>query len=101
MILRYIRGTATLGPVHGSGEPGLAGYCDADYAGDVDTRRLRTGYIFILNGGAISYSSQLQPTLAASTVEVEYMSAAHAVKEALWLRKLLPELGMETPTVKI
>jgi hypothetical protein len=101
MILRYIKGTAALGLVYGSGEPGLAGYCDADYAGDVDTRRSTTGYVFILNGGAISYSSQLQPTVAASTVEAEYMSAARAVKEALWLRKLLPELGMKTPTVKI
>jgi hypothetical protein len=101
MILRYVKGTTTLGLVYGSGEPGLAGYCDADYAGDVDTRKSTTGYVFILNGGAISYSSQLQPTVAASTVEAEYMSAARAVKEALWLRKLLPELGMTTTTVKI
>jgi hypothetical protein len=70
-------------------------YCDADYAGDIDSRRSTTGYVFVMHGGAVSWSSRLQPTVAASTVEAEYMGAAAAVKEALWFRKLAGDIGLE------
>ena len=79
----------------------LEAYCDADYAGDIDTRRSTTGYVYILNGGAISWSSRLQPTVAASTTEAEYMAAAYSIKEGLWLRTLLRDLGMEIGTITI
>ncbi len=101
LILRYLKGSINLGLTFDAGQPGLLGYCDADYAGDIDSRRSTTGYAFVMNGGAISWSSKLQATVAASTVEAEYMAAAAAVKEALWLRKLLPELGIAAPCLKI
>ena len=100
-ILRYIAGTAKHGINYGSSTLNLEAYCDADYAGDLDTRRSTTGYVFILGGGAISWSSRLQPTVAASTTEAEYMAAAYAIKEALWLRTLLTELGMDLSTISI
>lgn len=93
-VLRYLSSTADQGIVFGGGK-GLAGYSDADYAGDPDSRRSTTGYVFLLYGGAISWSSRLQPTVAQSTVEAEYMAAASAVKEALWIRKLLHDLGID------
>ena len=39
--------------------------------------------------------------MAASTTEAEYMAAAYAIKEALWLRTLLTELGMDLSTISI
>jgi ribonuclease HI len=99
-VLRYLVGTADYGILFGSSS-GLETYCDADYAGDTDSRRSTTGYVFILNGGAISWSSRLQQTVAASTTEAEYMAAAAAIKEALWMRRLLSELGQDPGTVLI
>jgi hypothetical protein len=102
-VLRYIASTQGIGICYTrkKDESGLYGYCDSDFAGDTDTRRSTTGYAFMLGGGIISWSSHLQPTVAASTTEAEYMSAASATKEALWLRTLMNDLGKKIETVKI
>lgn len=100
-ILRYLAGTRDYGIVFGNGGLEVQGFVDADYAGELDTRRSTTGYVFMLSGGAISWSSRLQVTVAVSTVEAEYMGAASAVKEALWLRKLARDIGLEAGQVVI
>ena len=100
-VLRYIASTPTYGITFGGNDHELEAYCDADSAGDIDTRRSTTGYVFLLNGGAISWSSRLQPTVAASTTEAEYMAADYSIKEGLWLRTLLRELGMKINTITI
>ncbi|KAJ9515817.1 hypothetical protein QJQ45_008657 [Haematococcus lacustris] len=99
-VLSYLKGTASQGLVFG-GSDSLQGYCDADYAGDKDTARSTTGYVFTLHGAAISWSSRLQPTVAMSTAEAEYMAASGAVKEAVWLRKLMQDLGLPGTCVNI
>jgi hypothetical protein len=54
-----------------------------------------------MHGGAVSWLSRLQPTVAALTVEAKYMGAAAAVKEALWFRKLARDIGLEIGGVQI
>ena len=93
-ILRYLQGTIDLGITFGLTKDGLLSYTDADYAGHVNTRRSTTGFVFILRGAAIDWSSRRQPTVACSTTEAEYMAAAHATKEALLLRKLLADFNI-------
>ena len=100
-ILRYLSGTADYCITYGPEASGLEAYCDADYAGDIDTRRSTTAYAFIMNGGAVSWSSRLQATVAASTTEAEYMAAAAATKEGLWLRILLNNLGLNPGAIEI
>ncbi len=100
-VVRYLAGTAGY-RLHFNGDyPDLIGYCDADYASDIDTRCSTTGYVFMIAGTAISWSSRRQTTVAASTTEAEYMAAAHATKEALWLRKLCTDLQLADGPVNI
>jgi len=87
-VLRYLRGRTRLGVFYGGSEP-LQGFVDADLAGDVDGRLSATGFVFTLNGGPTAWASKRQSTVALSTAKPEYVVAAMATKEALWLRKLL------------
>ncbi|GAQ93022.1 hypothetical protein KFL_012550040 [Klebsormidium nitens] len=77
----------------------LEAFCDTDFAGNVDMRRSTTGHVFLVYGGEVSWSSRLQPTVAAQTVEGD-MSAEQAVKEALWFR-MAGDLGLDPGTVQI
>jgi hypothetical protein len=100
-VVRYLVGIADYGLTFGGSSETLVGYCDADYTGDQDSIRSTTGYVFLMFGGAVSWSSRLQPTVAVSTVEAEYLSAGHAVKEALWFRELGADLVFNLGHVQI
>ncbi|XP_019077634.1 uncharacterized mitochondrial protein AtMg00810-like [Vitis vinifera] len=81
-ILRYVKGTIDYGLLYKKVEDcKLVGYCDADYAGDHDTRRSTTGYVFMLGSGAISWCSKRQLTVSLSTTEAEYRAATMAAQE--------------------
>jgi hypothetical protein len=99
-VLRYLKGTVERGLCFG-GRGGLKGYCDADWGGDVDSYRSTTGYVFLLNGAAVSWRSRLQRTVALSTAEAEYMALCEAAQEATFLTQLLTDLGEKVPTVEI
>jgi len=80
----------------------VLGYCDADWGGDLEERRSITWFVFMIGGGAISWSSKRQPTIALSTTEVEYMVNTQAAKEAIWITKLMMDLGyMEEKKVMV
>ncbi|XP_074365348.1 secreted RxLR effector protein 161-like [Apium graveolens] len=58
-ILRYVKGTIDYGLLYKKGKDyNILGYCDADYAGDYDTRRSTTGYMFMLGSGVVSWCSK-------------------------------------------
>ena len=74
---------------------------DSDWAGDIDSRRSTSGYVFTMFGGAISWMSKQQPVVALSTTEVEYMEATHACKEAIWLKRLCSDVGVDAGQITI
>ena len=71
-------------------------YVDASFAADLDTRRSTTGYIFKIAGGPVSWQSRMQTSVALSNVESEYMAASAAAQEAIWLNRLLEEMGFKS-----
>jgi hypothetical protein len=71
----------------------LIGYVDADWAGDTVDRKSTSGYLFQLGGSSISWSSHKQMSVALSSTEAEYVAAAYASQEAVWLRQLHNDLG--------
>lgn len=71
----------------------LIGYTDSDYAGDVDDSRSTSGYAFFINGGSIAWSSWKQPIVTLSTTDAEYVAAATCACQAIWMKRVLKEIG--------
>jgi hypothetical protein len=90
-VLRYLKGTKYATLCYNEGKT-LTGYADASYASDPSTRRSTSGYVFMLNGAAVSWSSKLQRTVATSTCHAEYVALFDATREAIYLRNLLLDM---------
>ncbi len=91
-IFRYLKRSLKLQLTFWEPLQVLSGYSDADWAGDYDTRRSTSGFVFNISSSAISWSAKRQPTVALSSCEAEYMGQTQATKEAIWLKSLLAQL---------
>lgn len=92
-IMKYIKGTLNTGILYESNVKfDFVGYSDADHAGDTETRKSTSGYVFHIGSGVISWASMRQDATALSSTESEYMAACQATKELVWLKGLLSEL---------
>nr|GFB20192.1 hypothetical protein [Tanacetum cinerariifolium] len=69
-------------------------YTDAGYLTDADDLKSQTGYVFVLNGGAVDWKSVKQSIFATSSAKAEYIAAFDASKEAVWVRKFISRLGV-------
>nr|GFA94484.1 hypothetical protein [Tanacetum cinerariifolium] len=69
-------------------------YTDAGYLRDADDLKSQTGYVFVLNGGAVDWKSAKQSIFATSSTEAEYIAAFDASKEDVWVRKFISRLGV-------
>ena len=94
-ILKYLRRTKDVFLVYGGVEELVVmGYTDASFQIDKDDSKSQSGYEFTINGGAVSWKSSKQETVADSTTEAEYIVVSEAAKEGVWIRKFLIELGV-------
>ena len=75
-------------------------YVDADYGGCTgrDTRRSTSGYVFMMAGGPVAWSSKRQATVALSTVEAEYVAMSRCAQQMVWMHSWLDEVEMEHQT---
>jgi len=97
-IFRYLRGTTDVGIVYKpqQNRKTLVCYSDADHGGDKTSERSTTGVICVYSGGAISWLSQRQMSVAISTTEAEIVAASEAAREVMWLKRLLNDIvGLE------
>ena len=102
-IFRYLRGTIDYDIMFSTKQsvPSVVGYVDGDNAKDLDDRRSTKSYVFTLGRGPICCKFMVQSLIALSTIESEYMAVADAAKEALWLVRLVKELGIRQGGVQL
>jgi hypothetical protein len=92
-ILNYLRRTKDMFLVYGGEtELVLKGYTDASFQTNHDDLRSQSGFVFVLNGGVVSWKSSKQETTTDSTTETEYIAASEAAKEGVWIKKFVTEL---------
>jgi hypothetical protein len=101
-VLRYLQGTRERGIVYAhSKNPKLISYVNADYAGDKNSSRSTTGWVFLMSRGSVAWSACKQPTVSLSSTEAEYVTTASAAHKIIWARQFLSKLGFlsDGPTV--
>ena len=103
-VFRYLKGTRQHKVTYG-GSPELLHddiniYCDANWASDSDRKSI-SGYVIIIAGGAVAWSSKTQNTVAPSTPKAKYIAATHVTKQVLWHCSLLTKLEflLSTPSI--
>jgi len=72
-----------------------------DYAGDLNKRRLTTGYVFTFSQTLMSWCCTSQAIVALSMIEADYIALTEAVKEVIWLQGLMDDLGIEQDFLKV
>nr|GEW70966.1 retrotransposon protein, putative, Ty1-copia subclass [Tanacetum cinerariifolium] len=101
-ILKYLRNTKDMFLVYRCNlkrELGISCYTDAGYLTDADDLKSQTGYVFVLNCGAVDWKCVKQSIFATSSGEAKYIAAFDASKKAVWVRKFISGLGV-VPTIE-
>ncbi|GJX95659.1 retrotransposon protein, putative, ty1-copia subclass [Tanacetum coccineum] len=96
-ILKYLRNTKDMFLVYEGDlkrELRVSCYIVAGYLTDADDLKRQSGYVFVLNGGAVDWKSAKQSIFATLSAEAEYITAYNASKEAVWIRKFIFRLGV-------
>ncbi|CAI7880405.1 unnamed protein product [Closterium sp. NIES-54] len=114
-LVRYVSATASVGLEYsavrqrqqrgaadlGKGEMLLTCYTDASFNSVQADGTSSGGYVCLFGGGGVSWRSKKQNEVGLSSCETEYMALHYGVKEVVWLRRLLEEIGVcqREPTV--
>ena len=96
-LFHYFKGSLDYKLVYGPTDSSqlFTTYTNADHGGNPDNGRSTGGYAILIGGGAVRWSSCLQPIVSLSTTEAEYIAAVEAGKEIMWMRNLLTEFGFK------
>nr|GEX41778.1 hypothetical protein [Tanacetum cinerariifolium] len=102
-ILKYLRNTKDMVLVYEAepeAELKVSCYADASFQTSKDDTKSQTGYVFVLNDGALDWKSAKQSTTAMSFIEAEYFATANALMESVWMRKFIDRLRNVMPSNK-
>ena len=97
-ILRYLKGALharlILYPASLKNHLPLRGFCDSDWASDLDDRRSTSGAAVFVGPNLVSWWSRKQKAVSRSSTEAEYRSLVAATADILWIQTLLLELAV-------
>ncbi|KAG9453126.1 hypothetical protein H6P81_006030 [Aristolochia fimbriata] len=94
-IIRYVKNTVNLRiwyVVNTSNV--LAGYSDADWAGDADDRKSTSGGCFYFGTNLVAWYNKKQNSISLSTIEAEYIAAGSCCAQLLWMKQMLADYGV-------
>ncbi|BES98092.1 Hydra magnipapillata [Nesidiocoris tenuis] len=100
-VLKYLKGTSSLGLSYVKGGGKLTGFADADWANDPNDRRSFTGFVFKMSGAAISWECRKQKCIALSSTEAEYVAISESCKEGIYLKSFLSEIKKDVGVEKL
>ena len=95
-VLKYLSGTVHFGIAfcRAEGNWTLSAQADADLAGDKTTSRSTLGYFARMGTyGCVSFHSTLERKICTSTQQAETYAVAACLRDVIWIRLLLSELG--------
>ncbi|XP_049371095.1 secreted RxLR effector protein 161-like [Solanum verrucosum] len=93
-VLHYLQGTMDYGIMYKfGGNLNLIGYSDSGWDGSIDDTKSTSGYAFLFGSRICSWLSKKQSVVAQSTTKAEYVSAAKATSQAIWLRRIFEDTG--------
>jgi hypothetical protein len=90
-VFRYLLRSKNWKLVYGITENGLEGYTNADGSLQEHWHAI-SGYVFLTNRGAVSWSSKKQELITLSTAESKYVAAMYTAKEAVWLQQIIDKI---------
>ena len=93
-VIGYIKNTIDYGLTYyqDAGDISPIAFADADYGGCRDTCRSTSGYVFLMAGGPVTWSSKRQATIALSTVKAEYIAMSRCAQQMIWMHSWLDEV---------
>jgi len=97
-VYTYLNQTKDLCLTFGTNSPTVLGFSDTDGMSSPNQHAI-SGYVFIVNGGAVSWSSKRQELVTLSTAEAKYVAITHATKEAIWLQNFIKEIFGNLDTI--
>ena len=91
-IIKYVKTTVEFGVWYSKDTSDvLAGYSNADWAGNADDRKSTSRGCFCVGNNFVSWMSKKQNSISLSTTEAEYIVAGSCCTQLLWMQKLLHE----------
>jgi len=100
MILQYLKCTKDKSIEYKKSST-FTGYSDSDFAGDEETKKSTSGYIYLLGNSPISWKSSLQKIVTLSSAEAEYVSLTDCATKGIWFKQLFKEIFNKEINIKI